>query len=250
MIHNWVNTEAVFPVKADNAFREAQFLDGKLVVMYSGNVGQTQRFDMVLDAAERLLGDESIVFLVVGGGARLAGVQAEAKRRRLSNIRFLPYQPKSELAVSLSAADLQLVLLDQRMTGLMMPSKLYSALASGTPVVGIGAKDSHLARIVVDNDCGWFFAEDELDRLLETLQEAATPEVISRKGRLARELAVSQFCQSVSVDKFVSALGAVTGRQSIATLMSVADESAEADPKVPAPQSHAFDREDSSVFAR
>lgn len=249
VIHNWVDTQAVFPVKTNNAFRQAQMLDGKFVVMYSGNVGQTQRFDMVLDAADRLRDDESIVFMIVGGGARLQDVQDQASRRRLNNIRFLPYQPKSELATSLSAADVQLVLLDQRMTRLMMPSKLYSALASGTPIVGIGDKDSHLARIVVENDCGWFFDESELDLLVGTLRDKATSELIAQLGDSARNLAVDQFSRDVSVAQFVAALDIITGHQAVAVTSADNYKKAELESNIPAPKSQALAKEDSSVFA-
>jgi glycosyltransferase involved in cell wall biosynthesis len=214
VIHNWVDTTAVHPVKSDNPFRQSQLLDGKFVVMYSGNVGQTQRFEMVLDAAERLQRDESIVFLIVGGGAKLASVMADAERRKLSNVRFLPYQPKSELAISLSAADVQLVLLDQTMTQLMMPSKLYSALASGTPILGIGDRWSHLASIVLENECGWFFDESQLDDLVDTLrQAAAAPAMITRMGEAARRSAVTDYSRGRSVAEFSHLLDQITARE-------------------------------------
>ena len=211
VIHNWVDTSAVYPVKTQNSFRKAQLLEGKFVVMYSGNVGQTQRFDMVLDAAEQLQKDESIVFMIVGGGAKLASVERQVTERGLSNVRFLPYQPKSELAISLSAADVQLVLLDHRMTKLMMPSKLYSALASGTPIVGIGDQDSHLARIVVDEGCGWFFAESDSEMLVQTLRSASlAPEEVTAKGVAARQLAVEKFSREQSIFDFEVMLSVLT----------------------------------------
>lgn len=203
VVQNWINADAIFPIKEDNPFRAKHMLDGKFVVMYSGNVGQTQRFDMMLDAAERLEENEGIVFMVVGGGVRQQHVMDQVESRGLSNVRFLGYQPKDKLAESLSAADMQLVMLDRKMTQLMMPSKLYSALASGTPVLGLGDASSHLAEIIVDNRCGWFFEESQLDAFVDAIVAASlSPEVVSDAGQAGRALAVERFNQSTAVENF------------------------------------------------
>ena len=208
VIQNWVDVETVRPIKKDNPFRSDHLLDGKFVVMYSGNVGQTQRFEVILDAADRLKHDERVVFMIVGAGVKLNAVKTEAEGRKLDNVRFLGYQPKDRLAESLSAADMQLVMLDQRMTQLMMPSKLYSALASGTPVLGIGDCQSHLAEIVIDNGCGWFFNETQLDELVEQIERGVQdPRLIKTVGKSARKLARQQFNRAASISQFMEMLG-------------------------------------------
>ena len=213
VIQNWVNTNAIYPIKQNNEFRAEHFLDGKFVVMYSGNVGQTQRFKVLLDAAERLQEDEQVVFMVVGGGVRLDDVKKEVERRGLLNVRFLGYQPKEYLAQSLSAADIQVVLLDQKMTRLMMPSKLYSALASGTPVLGIGQVDSHLAEIVTENQCGWFFAESQVDAIVSRIDAAAAdPDLVIEAGSAARQWAVECSNRTIAINKFAKMLHLPVGR--------------------------------------
>lgn len=210
VIHNWVDPTKVYPVKWDNPFRAEQLLDGKFVVMYSGNVGQTQRFATVLDAAEQLKHREDIVFMIVGGGVKLAKVKEACEQRGLDNVRFLDYQPKSRLAESLSAADLQLVMLDEKLTQLMMPSKLYSALAAGTPVLGIGSLDSELAQIVTTNDAGWFFASDSVDDVVACIESAAaSPERLHEMGVAGRAICVEYFTRDVSVSHFNRVLSLV-----------------------------------------
>jgi glycosyltransferase involved in cell wall biosynthesis len=210
-----VDPTKVYPVKRDNTFRAEHFLQEKFVIMYSGNVGQTQRLTTVLDAAQRLQDREDIVFMIVGGGVKLAQVKAECERRQLDNVRFLDYQPKTRLAESLSAADLQLVLLDEKLTQLMMPSKLYSALASGTPVLGIGSLESELAQIVISNDAGFFFASDSLDDLVSCIESAATsPERLHEMGVAGRALCVKYFTRDVSANHFNRVLSSVLAIES------------------------------------
>ena len=102
------------------------------------------------------------------------------------------------------------------MTRLMMPSKLYSALSSGTPILGIGEKNSHLAEIVVENGCGWFFDESETEELITHLQSVSgQPEEITEIGNAGRELAVEQFSRGSSVSNFNALVRSVMDRQQL-----------------------------------
>src|SRR5213076_1629794 len=95
--------------------------------------------------------DDSIEFLITGGGAQLETVRAQ----RLPNVRFAAYAPREELSKSLSAADAHLVTLRPELEGLIVPSKFYGVLAVARPVLFVGATDGELARIIRENDCGF-----------------------------------------------------------------------------------------------
>lgn len=151
---NWP-PDAVTPVPhTKNAFRAEHGLDGKLVVMYSGNMGLAHTFAPILDAAERLHGEPDVVFVFVGDGPRRSDVEAAARKRGLSNVRFLPFQPMDRLAESLSAGDLHLVSTRAGTEGLVVPSKIYGVLAAGRPALFLGSPASEAARVLCEHDCG------------------------------------------------------------------------------------------------
>jgi len=155
VVPNWPPA-AVEPVPHDeNPFRAEHDLDDRFVVMYSGNMGLAHPFDAILDAAARLQDERpEVLFLFVGEGPRKADLQAQVQRRGLSNVRFLPFQPRERLAQSLSAADLHLVTMQAALRGLVVPSKLYGALGVGRPVLFLGPSGSEAARVVRERDCG------------------------------------------------------------------------------------------------
>lgn len=153
-IPNWVDTRQVHPIKQDNPFRARHGLGERFVVMYSGNLGLCQRLDDVLQAAEQLRDRADIRWLFVGGGASRERLEATAKAERLENVQFLPYQPKDELAASLSGADLHVVSIDPRVINYLMPSKLYGVLASGTALLCVAPSDCELARITREAEVG------------------------------------------------------------------------------------------------
>jgi glycosyltransferase involved in cell wall biosynthesis len=129
------------------AFRARHGLDGKYVVMYSGNHSPCHPLDTVLGAALELASEPHIAFCFVGGGSEYRKMREFAARHNLRNIVCLPYRPLRELSASLSAADTHLVVMGRLMTGLVHPCKIYNVLTLGIPVLFVGPASSHVADI-------------------------------------------------------------------------------------------------------
>jgi colanic acid biosynthesis glycosyl transferase WcaI len=130
------------------AFRAAHGLTRKFVVMYSGNHSACHPLDTLLSAAQKLRTDERIAFCFVGGGSEFQKVEDFAQANSLSNILCLPYQPRSQLAGSLSAADLHVVIMGDRFKGLVHPCKVYNIIAIGAPFLYIGPEQSHVSDLL------------------------------------------------------------------------------------------------------
>ena len=154
VIHNWADAHVIHPGPKDNPFSRERQLADKFVVMHSGNVGMSQDVDALLDVAERLTDLPDIVIAIVGEGARKAFLQQEAERRKLTNVRFFPYQPKAQLTDSFATADVFIVSLKRGLAGFIVPSKLYGVLVAGRPFVAAIEADSEVAQIAREHDCG------------------------------------------------------------------------------------------------
>jgi colanic acid biosynthesis glycosyl transferase WcaI len=155
IFRHWSDGGEIFPVPpAENQLRHAWGLNGKFVVGYSGNFGRAHEFDTLLGAAEILKDDDGIRFLLIGDGQKRPHVEHEIKRRRLTNVLTRPLQPKSQLADSLSAADLHIVSLLPQLEHCIIPSKFYGIIAAGRPALFVGDKAGEIARTVVQDRCG------------------------------------------------------------------------------------------------
>ena len=137
-----------FDAAAREEFRARMGLDGKFVVMYSGNHSPCHPLDTLLGAAQRLAAHPGIVFCFVGGGSEHEKVRRFAQRHGLANIRCLPYQPLDKLRGSLSAADLHAVVMGDPFVGIVHPCKIYNILALGAPVLYIGPEESHVSDLM------------------------------------------------------------------------------------------------------
>jgi glycosyltransferase involved in cell wall biosynthesis len=168
--------------KEGNPFRRRHGLEGKFVVMYSGNHSLVHSLDTLLAVARELRDDAQLSFVLVGGGVAKAPFEAADRRGELRNVVLLPYQPLGEIATSLSAADLQLVVMGDAMVGCVHPCKFYGALAVGRPVMLIGPAECHVTDVFRRADCGWRHAHGDVAGIVARLRRLAQPES-------ARELA-------------------------------------------------------------
>jgi glycosyltransferase involved in cell wall biosynthesis len=207
---NWVDTTCIVPMKRDNGWRAGLGMDHKFVVMYSGNMGLSQPLDLVLQAAAALHDRPEVQFLLVGDGVARRRLEERAAEMRLTNVRFLPYQPREELACSLSTADLHLVTVDPRVYRLLMPCKLYAILATGTPLVAIAPHESELSRTVVAQQVGFAVACGDLGALTASICWGVDHRrEMEQMGERARELAVTLFDRRVATERFGRLLGKI-----------------------------------------
>ena len=149
----WSHNDAVrFDPAGREKFRLANNLSEKFVVMYSGNHSPCHSLDTLLGAAGKIADREDIAFCFVGGGSEYEKVKAYAQGNKLRNILCLPYQPLNELASSLSAADLHVVVMGDAFTGIVHPCKIYNILEVGSPVLYVGPNTSHVVDVIAKVD--------------------------------------------------------------------------------------------------
>ena len=160
VIPPWADTTLLCPDPvAGHTFRRQHKLDpARLLITYSGNLGLTHPLEPLLEAVARMpAGDPPPAqLLLIGQGPRRAALQRLATALALppSRLRFLDPLPYEELAASLSAADLAVVALDGPAAAASLPSKTFSALACGTPLLVLAPAGSALAELVQRHGCG------------------------------------------------------------------------------------------------
>ena len=155
VIPNWVDTSELAPQPRRNAWSHEQGVDDAFVVMHSGNVGHAQDLDTLVRAVTFLRDLERLQVMVIGFGARHGELTRLADRLEVSGIvRFLGYQPRGRLSLSLAAADIHYVGLARGLAGYVVPSRLYGILSVSRPVLVSADPESETVRLVEDAGCG------------------------------------------------------------------------------------------------
>lgn len=164
IVYNWAHNEHMRPIdKKENVFLADLKLQDKFIVLYSGNMGMTHDVDMLVDVADRLKENKTIHFLFIGEGAKKPIVEAKVARYRLENCSVLPYQPLEVLPYSMGAADLAVVTTDAKQSGLSVPSKTYTYLATGAALLCLAEENTELARLTRERRIGRCFVSQDLD---------------------------------------------------------------------------------------
>lgn len=188
----WSGAEAApAGVEGANPFRRAHGLEGRFVVMYSGNHSVCHPLDTLLEAARLLKEDPSVLFLFVGGGERVRDVLGFRERYGLANIRHLPYVPRDELRHSLTAADVHAVVMGEPFVGIVHPSKIYGIFGTGRPFLYIGPEESAIGEMIRKGAAGWRAAHGDAAACVSAILAAREAEPAARAAWREKNLAMA-----------------------------------------------------------
>ncbi|MCH8210137.1 MAG: glycosyltransferase family 4 protein [Planctomycetes bacterium] len=206
---------------ADNPFRKAHGLDGKFVIMYSGNHSVCTPLRTVLDAALQLQDDPRLVFMFIGDGTGKREVDDTIAEHQPNNIRSLPYQPLSQIKYSLSAADVHLVVVGPSEVGVRHPCKIYGAMALGRPILLLGPDPCHASDLVDENDLGWHIQHGDVDAAISTIKKMVDQDagVLAEMGQRGKEIVSEQLSQDILCTRFCDIIE--SGVQSNAAASSI-----------------------------
>lgn len=185
-------------------FRAEHQLSEKFVVMYSGNHSPCHPLETLLQAAERLSHRDDLVFCFIGGGSEFQTVQDRAQKRAMQNVLTLPYQPLEGLSRSLSAADLQVVVMGVPYVGIVHPCKIYNILAAEQPVLYIGPAESHIADILNRNNLrAYVCSHGDVDGVIRSILQAIK-DCSAKPSRFVK--GCNRFSKDLLVPQLVSAI--------------------------------------------
>ena len=208
---DWTDIDFIKPLDKNNIFRKQNSLsDSDFLIMYAGNIGKKQALETVLDAACILRRQKDIVFFVVGEGAEKAALMNKAEEMNLSNVHFLPLQPKKILPYMLSAADVLVLTQQAVITDICLPSKLLSNMASARPIVASVNDRSETARAIRDAEAGLVVAPENAQAVVGAiLRLHGSSQLRAELGSNGRAFVGEHFEKSKVLKKFERLLQAI-----------------------------------------
>ena len=168
VIPNFLISSSIKPQDRLTSYREEHQLGEKLVVMYAGNLGNSQSFELITDAARKHDERDDIVYVINGGGVMSDRLKRQANE--LKNLVVVDYQPIERLSEVLATADLHLVPLRAGLGDMSVPSKIYSVFASGRPVIASVDPGTEIERMVTESEGGIAVPPDDFDSFIVALE--------------------------------------------------------------------------------
>lgn len=167
-------------------------------LLYTGNMGRFHDLALAVEAF-RILPDAELIF--VGEGASKAGLMERA--RGMKNIRFLPFLEDTAYQEILIEADACLVSLEANLSGLAVPSKFYTYLAAGRPMIAISDRTTEMAMTIQENNVGFVVPHGDVEVFLAAVAFLRENEDEAHEmGKRAYHLYLEKYRQSEVVQTY------------------------------------------------
>jgi colanic acid biosynthesis glycosyl transferase WcaI len=211
VIPNFVDTDTIRPLPRLTRYRAELGIGDEPVVLYAGNLGFSQSLELVIEAARRM---PAVTFVINGDG--VARPRLERAGAGLRNLRFAGYQPAPRLAEVLATGDVHVVPLRAGLGDVSVPSKTYSSLAAGRPVVASIDLDSEIPRLLAAAGAGVAVPPGDPDALeaalTSVLDDPARAAAMGAAGRAWAEREASPAAVGAAYDQLLRGVAAASRR--------------------------------------
>ena len=208
VVYNWVDEKAVQPVaKTENPlFEEFGLSRDKFTVVYAGNLGNAQNIGIVLDGASRL---PEVQFALFGTGGLESEIHTRIEKEGLANIHLNPLQPVERVSYVYSIGDACIVSCKEGLGGSAMPSKSWSIMSCGRPVIA-SFDEGELKEILERNNCGVFSHAGNVEEFVAAIKKLQeNPDRCSEMGKNARQYILNNLTKEVGSKKYVEIIKSV-----------------------------------------
>lgn len=205
VISNWIDVDATQPVprNENRLFEEFGLSRDKFTVVYAGNFGAAQGAEVVLSAAELLKDRADIQFAVFGGGAGFEAAKTSVAEKGLTNVVVSGLLPQERVPEVYSLGDVALITCKKGVGGSGMPSKTWSIMACGTPIIAAFDTDSELAEIITRANAGVCVEPEDAAALAEAVLDMKERSACYANGR---EFVTQHADKKACVAKYIDVL--------------------------------------------
>lgn len=200
VIPNFVDTERIVPLDAATDYRRELGLTDRPVVMYAGNIGYSQSLEMLVAAARAR---PDVDFVINGTGSARSDLERSA--RGLSNLIFGDFQPPERLSEVLATGDIHVVPLRRGLGRVSVPSKTYSIMAAGRPIVAAVDAGTEVTRLVDGARSGLVVPPDETESFVAAIDRLVSDRDVRRDmGQRARAFVESQASPRAVAERYAN----------------------------------------------
>lgn len=208
VVYNWVDEKSVQPVAKENnsLYEEFGLSRDKFTVVYAGNLGNAQNINIVLDGAKEL---PDVQFAVFGTGGLEKEIRSRIEKEELTNVHLNPLQPVERVSFVYSLGDACIVSCKEGLGGSAMPSKSWSIMSCGRPVIA-SFDEGELKEILENNNCGVFTHAGNVKEFAEGINHlASNPQLCNVMGQNARQFILNNLTKEVGSKKYVDIIKSV-----------------------------------------
>jgi len=203
----WGKPEVRLDTESSLIRKELNIKDDELLLLYAGNMGVLYPLEIILDSAKKL-NNIPVKFLFIGDGVKKKSLLEKVEKENIKNVYFLPFQNEKKFVQILNSSDICIVIINKSLQNLAFPSKTFTFLSAGKPVITIANPDADIVKMISQYDCGWSVKdEDEFFLLILSLYKCR--EKIKIKGVKARETYEKVYKKEKIIENYIQVLNSL-----------------------------------------
>ncbi len=207
IITNWADKK-IIDKSCDRDFKIDWNMEHKFMILYTGNIGLFHNLEHTIHSmAEINQLSEDICLVFVGEGGQKKELQEIVQKKKINNVVFFTYQNRDEYGELLRSADLLLVSLAKGLEGISVPSKTYSYLAAGRPILAVMSENTEIGSLIEDTKSGLRVNPEDRCAFVKAVEKLYNDaELRSACGKNARMIFEEKYQRKLVTSKFVSIL--------------------------------------------
>lgn len=211
VIPNWAHEKTTEPTP--EAYAKLGYFPDQFIVSYFGNMGICQEMDTLMNAVEAMKDNDKVRFLFIGHGSKKSAIEARIKEKNLTNAQMIDFLTGEAFEQAVAISSVCIVSLENGLKGMCAPSKFYSYLQGGKPIISITEKGSYIEKEIKEQSIGFSVAIGETEYLVGCINEMSnTPAATKKMGCLSARLYEQCYRSAISLGKYCTMFSHILGR--------------------------------------
>lgn len=177
----------------------------KKILLYSGNMGQLQDMETVMQFLKGVKDNKEIATILCGHGKKKELVEDFIKKNKIDNAYMYDFLTGTDYSDVLNIADCCIVSLVPEGIGLGVPSKNYGYLAAGKPLIAIMDKETDIVKQLRDYHAGVHISNQDYQSMIDFVENNSRQE-LENMGNNAYRMYKENYTRKLSVDKYYNLL--------------------------------------------
>lgn len=205
IIPNWANEITLKDKKTVNnpLFSNIDY-QYKTVISYFGNMGVAQDMESILNAIRTLQNNKDVFFLFAGHGKKMDDLKLLIKNEKLDNVQIFDFLHGEDYQDALAISDAFIVSLEGNLDGLCVPSKTYSYMSAGRPVISIMDPNCDVSQDLINHEAGFAISNGDSQKLVDVILKLQDKEVATKMGENCQSLFLSKYTREIGTSAYAN----------------------------------------------
>lgn len=207
IIPNFVDTELYHSGVSTDILDKKLFPENdNIKLLYAGNIGFAQDWQPLIRLAEKTK-DMPVEYFLIGMGVRKQWVEEQKVSLGLDKLHVLDYQPRQLMPAILAYSDLQYIFMTPEMEGMGFPSKVYTIMACGRPLLVCSGENTPIVNFLKPVGCAKLVTNHDLEQKTDEMAEwlrGITREKLREMGTLGEDTIKAQYTKEIVTKQYVS----------------------------------------------